>query len=53
MGWLIGFTERDVIYPLLGVALLVACVGIGLLTASRFLERANRKDATDISSTFR
>ncbi len=53
MGWLISFTAEDAFYPLLGVALLVACVGIGLLTASRFLERANREDAADIGSTFR
>ena len=38
---------------LLGIALLVAFVGAGLLTAAKFLERANREDTTDISSTFR
>ena len=27
--------------------------GAGLLTAARFLERENRKDSSDISSTFR
>ena len=53
MGWLISFTAEEALFPLLGVALLVACVGIGLLTASKFLERANRDDAAGISSTFR
>ena len=40
-GYLIG---QDAFMPLLGVAALVAFVGIGLLTASKFLERANAKD---------
>lgn len=53
MGWLISFSADEAFFPLLGVSLLVACVGIGLLTASKFLERANRDDAADISSTFR
>ena len=53
MGWLISFRSEDAFFPLLGVALLVACVSIGLLTASKFLERANRDDAANISSTFR
>lgn len=53
LGWLLSFRSADAFFPLLGVALLVACVGIGLLTASKFLERANRTDAADISSTFR
>lgn len=53
MGVLIGFAEKDALMPLLGVALLVAFVGAGLLTAAKFLERANREDNSDISSTFR
>lgn len=53
LGWLLSFRSADAFFPLLGVALLVACVGIGLLTASKFLERANRDDAANISSTFR
>ena len=44
---------RMMIGFLLGVALLVGFVGAGLLTAARFLERANRSDSSDISSTFR
>ena len=53
MGVLIGFTEKSALMPLLGVALLVAFVGAGLLTAAKFLERSNRNDSSDISSTFR
>jgi hypothetical protein len=53
MGWFISLTSEEALYPLLGVALLVGFVGAGLLTAARFLERANRDDAADISSTFR
>lgn len=53
MGWLISFTAEEALTPLLGVAFLVGFVGIGLLTAARFLERANRQDSADISSTFR
>jgi hypothetical protein len=41
MGFLIG---QDAFMPLLGVAALVAFVGVGLLTASKFLERANAED---------
>lgn len=53
MGWVISFTAEEAFMPLLGVSLLVAFVGAGLLTAARFLERRNREDAADISSTFR
>ena len=53
MGWFIGLVSEEAFYPLLGVALLVGFVGAGLLTAARFLERANRDDSPDISSSFR
>ena len=42
MGWLISLTEEKALYPLLGVALLVACVGIGLLIAAKSTERSGR-----------
>jgi hypothetical protein len=42
MGFLIG---EDAFMPLLGVASLVGFVGIGLLTASKFLERTNAEDS--------
>ncbi len=50
MGWLIGLNEADAIMPLFGVAGLVAFVGIGLLVAARFLERAQAADS-DRNST--
>ena len=53
MGVFISFIADEALYPLLGVALLVGFVSIGLLTAARFLERATREDSADISSTFR
>lgn len=53
MGLMISFADKGALMPLLGVALLVAFVGAGLLTAAKFLERSSREDTTDISSTFR
>lgn len=53
MGWVIGLQEPDAIMPLFGVAGLVAFVGIGLLVAARFLERANEADSAGNSSDFR
>ena len=50
MGFLIG---EGAFMPLLGVAGLVAFVGIGLLTAARFLERAQAEDAADNRPLFR
>ena len=52
MGWTISFVEEDVLIPLLGVAGLVLFVGIGLLVASNFLERANAKDYPDNRNSF-
>ena len=52
MGWTISFVEEKVLIPLLGVAGLVLFVGIGLLVASNFLERANAKDYPDNRNTF-
>jgi hypothetical protein len=53
MGWFISFASKEALMPLLGVSLLVAFIGAGLLTAAKFLERATRADASDMSSTFR
>ena len=53
MGWVIGLNEPDAIMPLFGVAGLVAFVGIGLLVAARFLERANEADSARNISEFR
>jgi hypothetical protein len=53
MGWVISLQEEKVLIPLLGVAGLAAFVGIGLLVAAGFLERANREDTSDNSQLFR
>lgn len=45
MGWVIGLAEPDAFMPLLGVSGLVAFVGIGLLTAARFLKRETDSDS--------
>lgn len=45
MGWLIGINEPNAILPLLGVAGLVGFIGIGLLVAGRFVERAHAADS--------
>ena len=52
MGWLIGLENKDAFNALLGVAGLVAFVGIGLLTASWYLERAIARDSRNDQNTF-
>jgi hypothetical protein len=52
MGWTISLVAEQALIPLLGVAGLVLFVGIGLLVASSFLERANEKDYPDNRNTF-
>ena len=53
MGWIIGLAQPDALMPLFGVAGLVGFVGIGLLTAARFLERATREDSAENRNAFR
>ena len=53
MGWLISLAEPDAFMPLLGVAGLVAFVGVGLLTAARFLERSNLADSAENRNAFK
>lgn len=53
MGWLISLRNEDALMPLLGVAALVAFVGIGLLAASNFLRRASQEDSPDNRQLFR
>jgi len=52
MGWLISLNNPDALMPLFGVAGLVAFVGIGLLTAARFLERAASADSNENTNSF-
>ncbi|MEJ2255985.1 MAG: DUF6249 domain-containing protein [Woeseiaceae bacterium] len=53
MGLLIGLQSKEAVMPLLGVAALVTCVGIGLLTAARYLERARSSDQIEDRQMFR
>ncbi len=39
LGWLLSYLAEAAFLPLLGAAALLACVGIGLLVASRAVER--------------
>lgn len=50
MGFLIG---EGAFMPLLGVAGLVAFVGIGLLTAARFMDKASAEDQPENRHLFR
>ncbi len=53
MGWVLSLQGKEVLMPLLAVAGLVAFVGIGLLTAARFLKRAAQQDSPDNKQLFR
>ena len=53
MGWVLSLQGKEVLTPLLAVAGLVAFVGIGLLTAARFLKRADQQDTPDNKQLFR
>jgi hypothetical protein len=44
LGWFISFVAEEALLPLLGVATLVAFVGVGLLVASRAAERSYREN---------
>ena len=52
LGFVLSFRSEDSLMPLLGVSLLVACIGIGLLTAG-FLEKTSNGNSTNITNTFR
>ena len=43
-GWLISQSNADAMMPLMGVALLVGCVGGGLFIAGKFAERWYKED---------
>ena len=44
LGWFLGEVSEEAYHALLGVAGLVACVGVGLLVAARFAEKAYAHD---------
>ena len=41
LGWLISLQSPNALFPLLGVALLVLCISLGLLLAAKFVENAS------------
>ncbi|MCG6859596.1 MAG: DUF6249 domain-containing protein [Salaquimonas sp.] len=46
LGWFLSFVAAEAFWPLIGVALLVGCVGIGLIAASGVIRRSyEREDA--------
>ena len=53
MGLLISMQESKALLPILGTAMLVGFVGIGLLTAAKFLEKSQKSDLANRSQTFR
>ena len=42
LGWFISLNEEKALYPLIGIAILVGCVGIGLLIAAKSTDRSDR-----------
>lgn len=44
LGWFVSQIAEQAFYPLMGVAGLAACVGVGLLVASKVAERRARID---------
>ena len=53
LGWVFSLQAEAALLPLLGGDGWVAFVGIGLLPAASFLEKANREETTDNSQMFR
>lgn len=51
LGWLISLQTEDALLPLLGTALLVACIGAGLLLAARTLQRSYEAQGSGIGQT--
>ena len=50
LGYFLSLLEAKALMPLLGVAFLTGCVGIGLLVAAKFAEREYREEAAGQSS---
>ncbi len=46
LGWFVSLLSPPWLYPMMGVSVLVAFVGIGLLVAAKAAERARRDDDT-------
>jgi hypothetical protein len=52
MGWIIGRQEPDAFMPIVGAAVLVGFVGIGLLVGAAYMARARREDDQRNSNLF-
>ncbi len=50
LGIIIGISEEAALFPLLGVAVLVGFVSIGLLVASRYVKRSSQEDEKSIAN---
>lgn len=50
LGWLVG---EDALMPLLGVAGLVACIGMGLLVAANFMKKAHQDESSEQNQILR
>ncbi len=49
LGWFLSLLSAKALLPLLGVAALAGFVGVGLLVASKFVERSYREDDASAS----
>ncbi len=49
LGWFLSLLSEKALLPLLGISALAGFVGIGLLVASKFMERSYREDAVSAS----
>lgn len=50
LGWFISLQEAKALLPLIGVAALLGCLGIGLLVASKFVARTDQADEVPVYS---
>lgn len=44
LGWFLSFLAEEALMPLLGVAVLVGCIGVGLTIAAKIIERSYRRE---------
>ena len=48
LGWFVSLLSGGWLFPMLGVSALVGCVGIGLLVASKVVERSYREEQASV-----
>jgi hypothetical protein len=51
LGWFLSLLAEDALMPLLGVAALVGCIGVGLLIAARFARHSEDGDSSTLGRT--